>query len=756
MASLKVFVSHSHADNAFCRQLVQALRTADADVWYDEQDMERGQLTTVIQRELDSRSVFIVILSKPAFASKWVRQETTWAYILASDDSNRIILPVTATPIDRNDFKGEHGWLFLLDYKRIEAENFQPFPIDETIRRTLSALGLAQQSNPPQISVTTNEHISFSSWKTFQHKPGSSSNDWIAACAELTKPERVRWWNGTNAEFDELAEDLVQRGDLIRLNETLYPNCFLGRSSPQDVARTEQLTFVCPPDSNDAGPTNNWMHPDDARSRVLPLFDGSMRGRTMYVIPYLLGVPGSIFAKAGIEITDSPYAVLNMHQLTRVGQVALDHIRQTGEYTPGLHSLGDLNPSNKFLMHFPDENLIWSIGSGYGSNALLSKTSFSLRMASIMGHREGWLAEHMLILGLEDPRGQVTYIAAAMPSAGGKTNLSMLISPLANEGYRVWTVGDDVAWMRIGSDGRLWAMNPEPGIYGVAPGTNAEINPNAMAMLNHNTLFTNTALAPNNTPWWEGLSYGTKPEGIINWRGEVWDQGMGPASHPNARYTAPFRQCPSISPHWEDAQGVPISAILFGGRRSRLTPLVYQTFSWEQGVFTGATIASETTAAATGSVGVIRRDPMAMRPFCGYNIAEYFAHWLDIGRRLTNPPLIFAVNWWRRDEDGRFLWPGFDQNVRVLKWIVERVQGKGDSVETPIGLMPTPQAIDLSELGLSEDSKKKLLAVDRDEWRSESEDIEAFLAEIDKASRLPSALYGELFRLRSRLNRSLR
>jgi phosphoenolpyruvate carboxykinase (GTP) len=573
---------------------------------------------------------------------------------------------------------------------------------------------------------------------------------WVEECAQLTRPDRIYWCDGSEEEYNAIAAAMVQRGELLRLNETRYPDCYLSRSDPSDVARTEHLTFICTPDKADAGPTNNWMSPEEARERVLPLFAGSMRGRTMYVVPYLMGTPSSPFAKAGVEITDSPYVVLNMRIMTRMGQIALDQIDHTGEFSPGLHALGDLSPDRRFILHFPEQNLVWSIGSGYGGNALLGKKCLALRLASVMARREGWLAEHMLILGLEDPSGNVTYMAAAFPSACGKTNLAMLVSPLASQGYRVWTVGDDIAWMRIGPDGRLWAMNPEAGFFGVAPGTSVKTNPNAMATIRRNTIFTNVALTPENTPWWEGMTDGLPPEGLIDWRDRLYDPESGTAAaHPNSRFTAPAHQCPSISSHWEDPQGVPISAIIFGGRRASVAPLVYQSLSWQHGVFVGATMASETTAAATGKVGVVRRDPMAMRPFCGYNIGDYFAHWLDMGHTIPQPPAIFHVNWFRKDADSHFLWPGFGQNVRVLMWMMDRVRGRGAATETPIGYVPAPDALDMQGLTIAPETMEALLRVDRDEWRREADSIGAFIDELD--DRFPSALRDELAALRQRL-----
>jgi len=551
---------------------------------------------------------------------------------------------------------------------------------------------------------------------------------WVDECAALTQPDRIHWCDGSQAEYDALIAGMLADNTLIALNNETYPGCYLYRSDPNDVARTEQLTFICTPTRSEAGVTNNWMSPADAKANVLPLFAGSMRGRTMYVIPYLMGTPSSPFTKAGVEITDSPYVVASMRIMTRMGTVALEQIRATDHFSPGLHSTGDLDPKRRFILHFPQEDLVWSIGSGYGGNALLGKKCLALRLASYMGHNEGWMAEHMLILGLQDPTGDVAYMAAAFPSACGKTNLAMLVSPLADAGWRVWTVGDDIAWMRVGDDGRLWAMNPEAGFFGVAPGTSMKTNPNALIAAHSNTIYTNVALTPDNEPWWEGLTDGPPPAGTIDWLGTAWEQHIEktPYAHPNSRFTAPASQCPEISSHWEDPEGVPISAIIFGGRRARVAPLVYQSFDWQHGTFVGATMASETTAAATGSVGVVRRDPMAMLPFCGYSMAEYWGHWLEMGKRIPHPPAIFNVNWFRKDEDGKFLWPGFGQNIRVLRWMLERIHGTADATMTAIGYVPTTASLDLDGLDLSTDRVTALLHVDSAEWRDEVIKIATF------------------------------
>ncbi len=465
---------------------------------------------------------------------------------------------------------------------------------------------------------------------------------WVDDAAKLTKPDRVVFCDGSEAEYQRMVTEMLRGGDSFALNEKTYPNCHLHRSSPNDVARTEHLTFICASDKEDAGPTNNWMDADAAKHKVGALLDGAMRGRTMYVVPYVMGPVKSPISKVGVEVTDSPYVVASMRIMSRMGKVAMDLLGASSEFVPGLHSLGDLDPMRRYIVHFPQEKLIWSVGSGYGGNALLGKKCFALRIASVMAREQGWMAEHMLILGLESPGGKVTYMGAAFPSACGKTNLAMMVSALESQGYRVWTVGDDISWMKIGEDGTLHAINPEAGFFGVAPGTGMKTNQNVMAALHENTLFTNVAMTAEREPWWEGIG-GDPPEGTINWKGEKWDASKGAAAHPNARYTVPAQQSPSISPKWEAPEGVPISAFIFGGRRARVAPLVYESFDWQHGVFVGATMASETTAAATGDVGITRRDPMAMLPFCGYNMADYFGHWLDMGKKIPKPPKIFHV-----------------------------------------------------------------------------------------------------------------
>jgi len=568
----------------------------------------------------------------------------------------------------------------------------------------------------------------------------SSVESWVEEVSQTTRPDNVVWCDGSDAENERLIGQMLADGTFIGLNPDAHPGSYLHRSNPTDVARTEHLTFICSDTKDEAGPNNNWMPPAEARQRVWPLFNGAMRGRTMYVVPYLMGPADSPYSKVGIELTDSPYVVANMRIMTRMGKVAMDRLENDGvDWVPGLHSLGDLSPDRRFILHFPDTRTIWSVGSGYGGNALLGKKCYALRIASVMGRDQGWMAEHMLILELQAPDGDTMYVAAAFPSACGKTNLAMLRSPFENEGWRVRTVGEDICWINIGPDGRFWAINPESGYFGVAPGTSNATNPNAMQMLDRNTIFTNVALTDDRRVWWEGMD-GPRPDHLTDWQGNSWTPASeAPAAHPNARFTTPATQNPVLSEHWEDARGVPISAILFGGRRATTVPLVYRSFDWEHGVYVGATMASETTAAAAGAVGVLRRDPMAMLPFLGYNMADYWRHWLDIGARASNPPAIFQVNWFRRDEDGRFIWPGFGQNMRVLRWVYEQVNGgKGGSRETPVGTVPTPEALGADELGLSAKQAETLLSVDRDTWVSEAEDQAAYLDQY--GDRLPSEL----------------
>jgi phosphoenolpyruvate carboxykinase (GTP) len=547
-----------------------------------------------------------------------------------------------------------------------------------------------------------------------------------------------------------MVAEMLRGGETVQLNKKTYPNCQLHRSSPNDVARTEHLTFICSRDKDDAGPTNNWMDPGAAKHKVGALLDGAMRGRTMYVVPYILGPVDSPISKVGVEVTDSPYVVASMRIMSRMGKVAMERLGASSDFVPGLHSLGDLDPMRRYIVHFPEEKLIWSVGSGYGGNALLGKKCFALRIASVMAREQSWMAEHMLILGLESPGGKVTYMGAAFPSACGKTNLAMMVSALESQGYRVWTVGDDIAWMKIGDDGYLHAINPEAGFFGVAPGTGMKTNPNVMGALRKNTVFTNVAMTPEREPWWEGIGF-EPPAGLINWKGEKWDSSKGAAAHPNARYTVPAAQSPSISPKWEAPEGVPISAFIFGGRRARVAPLVYESFDWQHGVFVGAMMASETTAAATGDVGVTRRDPMAMLPFCGYNMADYFGHWLAMGKKIPKPPKIFHVNWFRRGADGKFLWPGFGENVRVLKWILERVEGRGAAQETPIGYVPAKNGLTLDGLKISDEALTELLRVSPEDWELDLGDSKQFFGKFGE--RLPGEIREEHEKLARRFQR---
>jgi len=566
----------------------------------------------------------------------------------------------------------------------------------------------------------------------------------------LTKPDRVVFCDGSEAEYQGMIAEMLRGGDSYALNDKSYPNCYLHRSSANDVARTENLTFICAATKDDAGPTNNWMDPEAAKRKVGALFDGAMRGRTMYVVPYIMGPVNSPISKVGVELTDSAYVVASMRIMSRMGKAAMERIGSSSDFVPGLHSLGDLDPTRRYILHFPQEKLIWSVGSGYGGNALLGKKCLALRIASVMAREQGWMAEHMLILGLESPGGKVTYMAAAFPSACGKTNLAMMVSALESQGYKAWTVGDDIAWMQIAPDGYLHAINPEAGFFGVAPGTGMITNPNVMGALRKNTLFTNVAMTPEREPWWEGIG-GEAPTGLINWKGEKWDPSKGPAAHPNSRYTVPARQSPSISPKWEAPEGVPISAFIFGGRRTRLAPLVYESFDWQHGVFVGATMASETTAAATGDVGITRRDPMAMLPFCGYNMADYFGHWLAMGKKIPKPPKIFHVNWFRKGADGKFLWPGYGENVRVLKWILERVEGQGAAQETPIGYVPAKNGLTLDGLKISNEVLNELLRVNPQDWKSEIGNTKDFFAKF--GNRLPREIREEHEELARRFSR---
>jgi phosphoenolpyruvate carboxykinase (GTP) len=573
---------------------------------------------------------------------------------------------------------------------------------------------------------------------------------WVDEVRELTTPDQVVFCNGSEAEKDRLTAECLASGELIALNQEQVPGGVLHRSAGHDVARTEHLTFISTGQKDDVGPTNNWMAPEDARAKLTRLFRGAMTGRTMYVVPFLMGPAGSRFSKVGVEITDSRYVVLNMRLMTRVGQVALDTLNGSGDFTRCLHSLGDLSPDRRLIVHFPEENAVWSIGSGYGGNALLGKKCLALRLASWMARDEGWLAEHMLILGLQSPEGRTYYVTGAFPSACGKTNMAMLVPPASMPGWKIWTIGDDIAWLRPGPDGRLWAVNPEAGFFGVAPGTSHRTNPTAFEMIRRNTIYTNVALRMDGTPWWEGHDDPAPPE-AIDWQGRPWTPASAEkAAHPNSRFTTPAAECATLSPEFDNPNGVPIDAILFGARRQRRVPLVYEARSWQHGTFLGATLSSETTAAATGKVGVLRRDPMAMLPFCGYNMADYWGHWLEVGQSLSRPPRIFRVNWFRTGDDGKFVWPGFGDNLRVLKWIVERCEGCGTAVETPIGLVPTPDALDRNGLSLSTEALVQLLRVDAAEWVEAVEGQEHYLHSF--GSRLPKGIDDEHHELARRIH----
>jgi phosphoenolpyruvate carboxykinase (GTP) len=553
---------------------------------------------------------------------------------------------------------------------------------------------------------------------------------WVEDSATLTRPEQVQWCDGSDAEYSALIRLMLQRGDLVALNNKTYPNCYLHRSDPSDVARVEHLTYVCTPEKAEAGPNNNWMVPADAHRKMDSLFEGCMRGRTMYVIPYCMGPVDSPYARCGIEVTDSPYVVASMKLMTRMGRAALQRIERDGQFVRGLHSIGDLNPDRRFIMHFPHELLIQSVGSGYGGNALLGKKCHALRIASWQARSEGWLAEHMLLVEIESPAGERHFLAAAFPSACGKTNLAMLIPPASLAGWKVRTLGDDIAWLHMDGSGQLRAINPESGYFGVVPGTNAKTNRNAFEMIHHDTIFTNVAVNADNEPWWEDKD---KNQPVVDWRGQPWSKGNGPAAHPNSRFTVLARQNPSYSTLADDPAGVPISAIIFGGRRRELAPLVYEAKNWRHGVLVGASVASETTAAAAGDVGVTRRDPMAMKPFCGYNFADYWQHWLGFEGRSTRLPRIFHVNWFRQDGNGKFLWPGFGENLRVLRWIIERCAGRVGARETPIGYLPYPADLDLQGLQIQPAVLDSLLAVDAAGWRKEMLDISGYFGEFGHA-----------------------
>jgi phosphoenolpyruvate carboxykinase (GTP) len=566
----------------------------------------------------------------------------------------------------------------------------------------------------------------------------SALQSWVEAVARLTKPEKIRWCTGSEDEYGSLIQEMLQTGDLLELNQTTHPNCYLHRSNPSDVARVEHLTFVCTRNRDDAGPNNIWMDPQEAHRKMDALFEGAMRGRTMYVIPYCMGPINSPFSRCGVEITDSAYVVANMKIMTRMGTPALKRIERENTFVKGLHSTGDLNPDRRFIMHFPEELSIQSIGSGYGGNALLGKKCHALRIASFQARNEGWLAEHMLLMGVQSPEGKTHYIAAAFPSACGKTNLAMLVPPDSMPGWKIWTLGDDIAWLQVGGDGRLRAINPENGYFGVAPGTNRKTNRNAYDTIQSNTIFTNVAVTADNQPWWEGMETGTP---AFDWQGRPYTKGSGPAAHPNARFTVPASQNPCYSKLAEADEGVPISAILFGGRRREVAPLVYEARSWAHGVLLGAGMASETTAAATGEVGVVRRDPMAMKPFCGYNFGDYWGHWLSLEGKTKQVPRIFHVNWFRQDKNGKFMWPGYGENLRVLRWIIDRCEGKASAVETPIGFLPRANDIDTQGLPLDSQTLDTLVSIDTGVWRREIESIGKYLDEFH--DRVPEALRAE-------------
>ncbi|WP_235566450.1 phosphoenolpyruvate carboxykinase (GTP) [Lysobacter sp. Root667] len=587
-------------------------------------------------------------------------------------------------------------------------------------------------------------------------------NEWVAQVAALTRPDHIHWCDGSDAENAALIERMLADGTLEKLNGDTHPGSYLHRSHPDDVARVEHLTFVCTRERDDAGPNNHWMEPAEAHAKMDALYDGCMRGRTLYVIPYCMGPIDSPLSRCGVEITDSPYVVANMRIMTRMGAPALARIEREGTeraargerndtFVRGLHSIGELDPERRFIMHFPEELTIKSFGSGYGGNALLGKKCHALRIASHQARSEGWLAEHMLILGIENPQGEIHYVAAAFPSACGKTNLAMLIPPQGyrDAGWKVWTVGDDICWMRPGADGRLYAINPEAGFFGVAPGTSSKSNPNALATIQRDTIFTNVGVTADGQPWWEGLDNGQTP--VTDWRGHPYDPAKGPAAHPNSRFTVSAKQCPSYSDKAEDAQGVPISAIVFGGRRASLVPLVFEARDWTHGVLVGAAMGSETTAAATGAVGVMRRDPMAMKPFCGYNFADYFSHWLSFDSEQVQLPKVFHVNWFRKGDDGKFLWPGFGDNLRVLEWMIGRVKGEAGAVETPIGHLPATTDLNLDGIGLSDEARAKLFGFDHAGWSAEFDSIGGYLDEY--GPRMPQALKDEQQRIAAALAR---
>ena len=577
---------------------------------------------------------------------------------------------------------------------------------------------------------------------------------WIEEMKNLLNPDEVVWIDGSEEQLEALRKEACETGEMIKLNEEKLPGCYLHRTRENDVARVEDRTFICCRDEKDAGPTNNWKNPQEAYQMLFDIARGSYKGRTMYVIPYSMGPVGSPLAKIGYEVTDSIYVVLNMSIMTRVGTAVEEVLGDSEDWIKGLHAMCDVDPEKRYICHFPEDNYIISVNSAYGGNVLLGKKCFALRIASYLGKCEDWMAEHMLILGIENPQGEIKYVTAAFPSACGKTNLAMLIPPegYRNKGYKVWCVGDDIAWMRKGPDGRLWAINPENGFFGVAPGTNEKSNPNALASTKKGTIFTNVALnLDDNTVWWEGLDK-NPPEHAIDWKGNPWNgkESTEKGAHPNSRFTAPAKNCPCISSEFNSTSGVPVSAIIFGGRRATTTPLVYQSRDWNNGVFVGSIMASETTAAATGAVGVLRHDPMAMKPFCGYHMGDYFGHWIEMGKILGDKaPKIFNVNWFRLDEDGKFMWPGFGDNFRVLEWIIKRCEGKADAVETPIGYLPRPEDINLEGLDMDMETLKKILTVDNEKWTAETKEIEEYYKIF--GDKLPAELRAELEGLKERL-----
>jgi len=576
---------------------------------------------------------------------------------------------------------------------------------------------------------------------------------WVNDVADMTTPDEIMWIDGSEEQLDMLRQEAVDSGELLPLNQEKYSGCYYHRSNENDVARMEDKTFICSRTKENAGPTNNWMKPEEAYKLGEEIFTNSMVGKTMYVIPYSMGPMGSPFSKIGFEITDSIYVVLNMNIMTRIGQKALDVLKDSNDFVRGVHAKCTLDINKRFIFHFPEDNTIWSCNSAYGGNVLLGKKCFALRIASYQGWKEGWMAEHMLILGIENPEGEVKYISAAFPSACGKTNLAMLIPPegYRSKGYKVWTVGDDIAWLRLREDGRLWAINPEAGFFGVAPGTSEKSNYNAMMSTKKNTIFTNVALnLDDNTVWWERNGQ-NPPENALDWKGNPWNGTTADTkgAHPNSRFTAPAKNCPSISPNWESPNGVPISAIIFGGRRAKTAPLVYQSRNWQHGVFVGSTLASETTAAAAGKVGVIRRDPMAMLPFCGYNMGDYFGHWLEMGEKTPKAPKIFHVNWFRTGDDGSFLWPGYGENFRILDWIIKRCENEVEGVESPIGYLPKHEDINIEGLKITEKELQALLNIDKNLWLEDTKNIEEFYGKF--GDRLPKALSEELNILKNNL-----